>query len=374
MRLEAVELHRVLMPLVAPFRTSFGTQTEREVLLVRIRTDGADGWGECVAMSEPSYSAEYLDGVAEVLRRFLVPVVAARAAAPYGLRARDVLPACAAVKGHPMAKAALEAAVLDAELRARGESFGAFLGVQRDRVPCGVSVGIMDSVPELVEAVGRYLEQGYLRIKLKIEPGFDVEPVRAVRERYGDDLLLQVDANAAYDLVDAAHLARLDDFDLLLVEQPLADDDLRQHAELARLVRTPICLDESIESAKDAADAIALGSCRVVNIKPGRVGGYLEAVRVHDVCRAHGVPVWCGGMLETGVGRGANVAFAALPGCTLPGDTSASDRYYARDVTEPFVLDDGHLHVSTVPGLGPHPLPEALRDLGTGRQELPLDG
>jgi o-succinylbenzoate synthase len=372
MRLGAVELHRVLMPLVGPFRTSFGTQTEREVLLVRVRTDAADGWGECVAMSEPSYSSEYLDGVAGVLRRFLVPAVATRAAGPYGLRARDVLPACAAVKGHPMATAALEAAVLDAELRTRGESFGAFLGVQRDRVPCGVSVGIMDSVPELVEAVGRYLEQGYLRIKLKIEPGFDVAPVRAVRERFGDDLLLQVDANAAYDLVDAAHLARLDDFGLLLVEQPLADDDLRQHAELARLLRTPICLDESIESAKDAADAIVLGACRVINIKPGRVGGYLEAVRVHDVCRAHGVPVWCGGMLETGVGRGANVALAALPGCTLPGDTSASDRYYARDVTEPFVLHDGHLPVSAEPGLGPHPLPEALRDLGTGQESLPL--
>ncbi|HSK28269.1 MAG TPA: o-succinylbenzoate synthase [Jiangellales bacterium] len=371
MRLEAVELHRVRMPLVAPFRTSFGTETEREVLLVRVRTDVAEGWGECVAMSEPLYSPEFLDGAAAVLRRFLVPALAARARLR-GLRARDVAPACRAYKGHPMAKAALEAAVLDAELRARGESFASFLGVQRDRVPCGVSVGIMDSVPELVEAVGRYLDQGYVRIKLKIEPGFDVDPVRAVRERYGDDVLLQVDANAAYDLADAAHLARLDDFGLLLIEQPLAEDDLRQHAELARLVRTPICLDESIESAKDAADAIALGACRVVNVKPGRVGGYLEAVRVHDVCRALGVPVWCGGMLETGVGRGANVALSALPGCTLPGDTSASDRYYARDLTEPFVLDGGHLPVSEQPGLGPHPLPEALADLGTGSESVPL--
>jgi O-succinylbenzoate synthase len=264
------------------------------------------------------------------------------------------------VTGHPMAKAALEMAVLDAELRAKGESFAAYLGGVRDAVDAGVSVGIMDSIGALLDAVAGYIDDGYRRIKLKIEPGWDVEPVQAVRERFGDELALQVDANTAYRLVDARHLAKLDAFDLLLIEQPLPEDDVAGHAELARLVRTPICLDESITSAKSAADAIAMGACSVVNIKPGRVGGYLEARRVHDVCAAHGVPVWCGGMLETGLGRAGNVALASLPEFTLPGDTSASDRYYHRDITDPFVLDDGRLRVPTGAGLGVVPIPDAL--------------
>jgi O-succinylbenzoate synthase len=230
----------------------------------------------------------------------------------------------------------------------------------------------MDSVPELLDAVDRYVSQGYLRIKLKIEPGWDVAPVAAVRERFGDDLLLQVDANTAYTLADARHLARLDAFDLLLIEQPLPEDDIRGHARLARVVATPICLDESITSARAAADAIALGATSVVNVKPGRVGGYLEARRVHDVCAANGVPVWCGGMLETGIGRAANVALAALPNFTLPGDTSASDRYYARDITEPFVLRDGHVAVPTGPGLGVLPDPEALAEVTTATEWIPV--
>jgi O-succinylbenzoate synthase len=239
-------------------------------------------------------------------------------------------------------------------------SFGAFLGAVREAVPAGVSVGIMDSVPQLLDAVGRYLDAGYLRIKLKIEPGWDIAPVGAVRERYGDDLLLQVDANTAYTLADARQLAKLDAFDLLLIEQPLPENDIAGHAELANLVRTPICLDESITSAAVAVHAITVGATRIVNIKPGRVGGYLEARRIHDVCAAHGVPVWCGGMLETGIGRAANVALAALPNFTLPGDTSASDRYYSRDITDPFVLEDGHVRVPTGRGLGVEPDPEAL--------------
>jgi O-succinylbenzoate synthase len=230
----------------------------------------------------------------------------------------------------------------------------------------------MDSVPELLDAVDRYVSQGYLRIKLKIEPGWDVVPVEAVRSRFGDGLLLQVDANTAYTLADARHLARLDAFDLLLIEQPLPEDDIRGHAQLARVVATPICLDESITSARAAADAIALGATSVVNVKPGRVGGYLEARRVHDVCAANGVPVWCGGMLETGLGRAANVALAALPNFTLPGDTSASDRYYARDITEPFVLRDGHVAVPTGPGLGVLPDPEALADVTTATEWIPV--
>ncbi len=367
MKITGVELRRISMPLVAPFRTSFATITERDVLLVRVVGADTEGWGECAADVAPLYSPEYADGCADVLARFLVPALAAGDVTAEGVEA-----ALAGFKGHHMAKAALETAVLDAELRELGISLGRYLGADRDRVPCGVSVGIMDSVPVLLEAVERYLDEGYIRIKLKIEPGWDLAPVRAVRERFGDDVLLQVDANAAYTLADASHLAKLDDFDLLLIEQPLAAGDLRRHAELAGRMRTPICLDESIESAEQAADAIALRACSIVNIKPARVGGYLEARRIHDLCRAHGLPVWCGGMLETGIGRAANLALAALPGFTLPGDTSASGRYYQNDVTEPFVLDGGHLEVPREPGIGIAPLPDRLDEVTTHTQWIPF--
>ncbi|MGW0534005.1 o-succinylbenzoate synthase [Streptomyces sp. NPDC003032] len=366
MKLTGIELRRIVMPLRSPFRTSFGVETARDVLLVRVVTPDGEGWGECVAMSEPRYCSEYVDGAADVLRRFLVPALPAVA------DAHSVKRAMKPFKGHKMAKAALETAVLDAQLRAADQSFGAFLGAGRERVPCGVSVGIMDSVPELLDAVGSFLDEGYVRVKLKIEPGWDVAPVRAVRERFGDELLLQVDANAAYTPADARQLAKLDAFDLLLIEQPLADDDLVQHAALAKLLRTPVCLDESIESAEDAAAAITLGAASVINIKPGRVGGYLEAKAIHDLCVAHGVPVWCGGMLETGLGRAANVALAALPGFTLPGDTSASRRYFATDITEPFELNAGHLDVPTGAGLGVEPVAEVLERVTTEREWIQL--
>lgn len=366
MKLSGFELRRITMPLVSPFRTSFGVEYERDVLLVRAVTADAEGWGECVAMSEPLYSGEYVDGAAEVIRRFLVPAAASLPTAD----AHAVEPAFARLKGHPMAKAAVQTALLDAQLRAAGMSLGSFLGAVRPTVPAGVSVGIMDSVPRLLEAVAAYLAAGYLRIKLKIEPGWDVEPVRAVRERFGDAVALQVDANTAYTLADARELARLDPFDLLLIEQPLAEDDVRGHARLAQMIRTPVCLDESITSARAAADAIDIGACAVVNIKPGRVGGYLEARRIHDVCAAHGVPVWAGGMLETGVGRAANVALAALPNFTLPGDTSASDRYFARDITHPWVLEDGHLRVPTGPGVGITPDADVLAEVTTSTEWL----
>jgi O-succinylbenzoate synthase len=356
MKIEAIELRRIRLDLVAPFQTSFGTETDRDVLLVRIIGPDGEGWGECVALSEPVYSAEYVDGAADVIHRHLLP----RLFALSEPAAHRIGPALAGIKGHPMAKAALEMAVLDAELRTAGISFGAYLGAVRSRVPSGVSVGIMPSIGALLDAVAIYLEQGYLRVKLKIQPGWDVEPVRAVREHFGDELALQVDANTAYTLADARHLARLDSFDLLLIEQPLPEDDLAGHAALASRLRTPICLDESITSARATADAITRGAGAVVNIKAGRVGGYLEARRVHDVAAAHGVPVWCGGMLETGLGRAANVALAALPNFTLPGDTSASDRYWREDITPPFRLEDGHLEVPTGPGLGVVPNPDAL--------------
>lgn len=370
MKFTGFELRRVALPLVAPFRTSFGVEHHRDVLLVRaLGVGGFEGWGECVAGLEPGYSAEYVDGAQEVIRRFLIPAL--RSAPGGEVDAAGVERVFAAVKGHPMAKAAVQTAILDAELRAAGLPLSTFLGAVRPTVAAGVSVGIHDSIPHLLDAVEGYLADGYVRIKLKIEPGWDVAPVRAVRERF-PDILLQVDANTAYTLADARLLAQLDPFDLLLIEQPLPEDDLRGHAALAKLLRTPMCLDESIISARAAAEAIALGAAAIVNIKPGRVGGYLEARRVHDVCMANGVPVWAGGMLETGIGRAGNVALAALPGFTLPGDTSASARYFARDITEPFVLEGGALRVPTGPGIGVLPEPEELRRVTTAMEHVTI--
>lgn len=368
MKLSGIELRVIEMPLVSPFRTSFGTQTVRELILIRAVTDEAEGWGECVAMSDPLYSSEYVEASMDVLRRFLVPTVAGIT----DLDATKVAPALHKFKGHRMSKAGLELAILDAELRGAGIPLSRELGAVRSRVDCGVSVGIMDEIPQLLDAVGGYLDEGYVRIKLKIEPGWDIEPVRAVRERFGDDVPLQVDANTAYRRGDAQHLAGLDPFDLLLIEQPLDEEDLLGNVELARVVRTPICLDESIVSARSAADAIRLGACAIVNIKPGRVGGYLEARKIHDVCAANDVPVWCGGMLETGVGRAANVALAALPGFTLPGDTSGSDRYYRTDITDPFVIEDGTLAVPEGPGIGVTPNASALEAVTTRTEWIPL--
>ena len=359
MKIEGFELRRIALPIVSPFRTSFGTQTERDILIVKAVTDGAEGWAECVTLPQPVYSPEYTVGAVDVMKRYFIPAVA-------GVRdANGVAQALHKFKGHPMAKAALETSLLDAELRAEGRSFARELGSVHERVPCGVSVGIMDSLPELLDAVGGYIDEGYVRIKLKIEPGWDVDVVRAVREKFGDDVLLQVDANTAYTLRDARHLAKLDDFDLLLIEQPLEEEDIVGHADLAKMMKTPICLDESVTSAQTAAAAIRLGATSVINIKPGRVGGYLEARRIHDLAAAAGVPVWCGGMLETGLGRAANIALASLPGFTLPGDVSASGRFYATDITEPWVMEDGHLTVPTGPGLGVTPIPELLEEFTT---------
>ena len=367
MKLNRVELRRARLPLVSPFRTSFGSQTTKDVLLVRVETPDSEGWGECVAMEEPLYSSEYTDSAQHVIERFLLPRLAALGDRLTGAKVAHAL---APVSGHPMAKAALELAVLDAELRAAGQPLSERLGSVVDTVPSGVSVGIMDSVPQLIDAVTAYVDQGYVRIKLKIEPGWDVAAVRAVRERF-PDVPLQVDANTAYTLADARLLEQLDDFDLLLIEQPLPEDDVRGHAELAKVVRTPICLDESVTSARAAADAIALGACSVINIKAGRVGGYLEAVRVHDVAAANGIAVWCGGMVETGLGRAANIALASLPGFVLPGDTSASDRFFTQDIiTAPFVLEGGHVRVPTGPGLGVSVDNAVLDELTTSTKTL----
>ncbi|MGH2675965.1 MAG: o-succinylbenzoate synthase [Actinomycetota bacterium] len=343
----AVELVRVSLPLKRPFTTSFGTSTGKDCVLARaIGADGAEGWGECTAMEAPRYSGEWNDGAWLVLRDHLIP--AALAGRPAGIR------------GHPMAAAALEVALTDLDLRRKGVSLAEHLGGVRDRVPCGVSLGMEDRLDDLLDQVRRFVDAGYRRVKLKIEPGRDVDVVRTVREAF-PDTPLSVDANAAYSEETAGVLAGLDDFSLEYVEQPLPEDDLLGHIQLQRRLATPICLDETITSARMARAAIELGACRVINVKLGRVGGLAESVRIHEVAREAGVPLWVGGMLETGVGRAANVALASLPGFTLPGDTSGSDRYFERDITEPFAVErDGTMGVPDSPGLGVTPLPDVL--------------
>jgi O-succinylbenzoate synthase len=364
--LDGFELRVLHIPLVSPFTTSFGTETVREVIVVRALTTDGDGWGEIVTQHAPLYSSEYTRGAWEVARQWLIPALLERpSVAP-----ADVAETLAPFVGHRMAKAGLELAVLDAALRTHDVSLAAALGAVRDRIPSGVSVGIQRDPAALVDTVGGYLDEGYRRIKIKIAPGRDLADTAAVRAAF-PGIPLQVDANSAYTLADADTLAALDGFDLLLIEQPLAEDDLVDHAALARRLRTPICLDESITSAKAAADAITLGAAAVINVKAGRVGGYLEAVRVHDVSRAADVPVWCGGMLETGIGRAANAALAALPGFTLVGDVSASDRFYGRDiVTDPITLDDGHVRVPEGPGIGVDIDPDALDAFTVERLEV----
>jgi o-succinylbenzoate synthase len=352
--LQAIELLRVRLPLKRAFTTSFGTSTDKICVLVRaVGGDGAEGWGECTAMEVPAYSAEWVDGAWLVLRDVLGPAA---------LAGRDP-----GVRGHPMARAALEVALTDLDLRRRGVSLAEHLGAVRDRVPCGVSVGIEDRVEDLVDIVARFVDAGYRRVKLKIEPGRDVDVVRAVRQSF-PDTPLSVDANAAYDQGTADALLALDDLGLEYVEQPLPEDDLLGHIRLQQRMTTPICLDETITSAAMARAAVELGACRVINVKLGRVGGLAETLRIQEVAMAAGVPLWCGGMLETGIGRAANVALAALPGFTLPGDTSASDRYFERDLTDPFVVDaDGTMAVPKGPGLGVTPIAEVLPQLTTDR-------
>jgi O-succinylbenzoate synthase len=364
-KLERAELWRVHLPLVAPFESGAGREDVRDLLLVHLETTEGDGWGECAALTAPLYTSEYVDGAEHVIRHHLLPRLFAAETTP-----EEAIRCWSPVKGHPMAKACLELAVLDADLRARGISLARYLGGGREAVEAGVTVGLQESIPALLEAVSGYVAEGYRRVKLKIVPGRDVEWVGAVREAF-PDLGLQVDANCAYQISDAGHLRRLDPFDLLLIEQPLAEERLAEHAELARRVRTPICLDESITSAHVAAAAIEMGACSVISIKPGRLGGYLEARRTHDLCMARDVPVWIGGMLESGIGRAANAAVAALPGFTLPGDLSASDRYYRRDlITEPFRLEQGRLTVPAGPGLGVLVDVETIRELATAHDVL----
>jgi O-succinylbenzoate synthase len=357
MKIERVELHHVEMPLVHPFETSFGRETTRPCILVAVHAGGLAGWGECTAGSGPWYSSETVETAWHVLRDFLIPAVLGQEVSTPG----DVAARFGRVRGHAMARAALENAVWDLLAQAQGLSLAHMLGAQRERVPVGVSVGIEPTLAELLDQVAGYVAAGYTRVKLKIKPGWDVAVVRAVRGRW-PDLRLQVDANSAYTLADAPAFQEMDQFDLLLVEQPLHHDDIVEHAQLQKQIRTPLCLDESIHSPEHARWALDIGACRVINIKVGRVGGLTAARQIHDLCAARGVPVWCGGMLETNLGRAANVALAALPNFSLPGDISASARYYRQDIAEPnFTLNpDSTLSVPGEPGLGVRIIPERL--------------
>lgn len=370
MRIADVTAHRCSLPLVRPFRTSFGTEYTKDVLILQVTTqDGTVGWGECVAAPDPLYSHEFNEAALLVWRHFLVPRVLGRE-----LAAEDVPALLAPVRGHPMARGALEMAILDAQLRTAGQSLAGYLGSTRAQIPCGVSTGIPDDdcLDTLLEEVAGYVADGYLRVKLKIQPGWDLVPTAAVRNTW-PDLPLQVDANQAYSRQDIDHLCRLDEFNLLLVEQPIHEEDYLGHRLLAQRMATPVCLDESVLSVENAESLIHYGACEIVNIKAGRVGGYLSAKAIHDMALDAGVAVWCGGMVETGLGRAANVALASLPGFTLPGDTSASDRFFRQDLTVPFTMRDGMMSVPGGPGLGVEPLPEVFEELRTWSGSLMPD-
>jgi O-succinylbenzoate synthase len=351
MRIDQIDLRIVRLPLVRPFRTSSSRKSHLDHILVRVEAGGVIGWGECASPSDPYYCPETTETCWHILKDFLAPSVLGRDWSSI----EELVALYRPVKGNRFARAGIEMACWDALARATGVPLHVRLGGTRTEILSGVSLGIESRVEILFEQVARHLDEGYRRIKLKIAPGWDVDVVRQVRERH-PEILLQVDANSAYTLDDLPTLRALDDFDLLLIEQPLAHDDIIDHARLQAALRTPICLDESIHSADDARKALELGACRVINIKVSRVGGLLEAKRVHDLCHARGVPVWCGGMHEFGIGRAANVAISSLPGFTLPGDVSGSDKYYAEDIVEPPIrADGGAIAMFEGPGLGVEP-------------------
>jgi o-succinylbenzoate synthase len=348
-KIERLELRLLKLPLVHFFETSFGRIDDKHFILVRVDGDGATGYGECVAEVDPYYSAETNETCWHIISDFIAPrVIGARFAHP-----REVFPALKSIRGHNMAKAAVEMAAWDLHAKQHGEPLCRTLGGSRDRIASGVSIGIQPSLADLVATVERELAAGYRRIKIKIKPGWDLDAVRAVRARF-PDILLMVDANAAYTLRDADHLAQLDAFNLMMIEQPLDYDDVADHAQLQRRLKTPICLDESIKSVGIARDALAAGACRIINIKPGRMGGFAESIRLHDLCASHGIPVWHGGMLESGIGRAANIHLSTLANFTLPGDVAASRRYFDPDLIEPpiEVASDGTIAVPAAPGIG----------------------
>jgi O-succinylbenzoate synthase len=367
MKLEQITLYHLQMPLVAPFATSFGSIDTRECILLEVKADGIIGWGECVADRDPGYAYETVGTAWHILSDFLIPPLFGQEI----IDATDLQNHMAHVKGHQMAKAGIEMAIWDLMGKLQGCSVRELLGGNRIKVHVGVSIGIQQNPSQLLSVVENYLKLGYQRVKIKIKPGRDVADTKAVRDSF-PDLRLQVDANSAYILEDADALKPLDEMDLLLIEQPLAEDDLWDHHRLQAQFKTPLCLDESITSLRHARQALEMKSCRVINIKQGRVGGLSQAVAIHDFCQNQNIPVWCGGMLETGLGRAANLALASLPNFLLPGDISATDRYYLRDITqERFVLNtDSTIDVPAGAGLGVNIDRHALEKFTLAQKEL----
>jgi o-succinylbenzoate synthase len=365
-QLDAIELREIRMPLVHFFETSFGRTTDRSIVLVEVKAGGVSGRGEVTAGENPFYNEEWTASAWLILRDFVAPRVLHHqfdSAAEVGARTSHI-------RGHQMARGGLEAAVWDLEARLENRPlYRQIGGGARREIPCGVSIGIQDSVPQLIEKIETELAAGYQRIKMKIKPGWDVDVVREVRRRF-PDILLMADANSAYTLADAPRLQCLDEFGLMMIEQPLAHDEIIDHAKLQAQLRTPICLDECIRSAHHAEQAIAMDAGRIINIKLGRVGGFAEAKRVHDVAQAAGIPVWCGGMLESGIGRAHNIALSTLPNFTLPGDVSASQRYWTRDIIQPpvEVTPHGTIVIRDAPGFGYDLDHDFLRSI-TVRQE-----
>jgi len=349
MKIEKIELRHIKMELVSPFVTSMGVEYDEEHIIVRVDGEGFTGWGESVAEGTPFYSYETVQTAWHILKDFLIPSILGKDISGPA----EAIDLYGKVRGHMMAKAGLEAALWDLFAKSKDISLSKMLGGTRKKVDVGVSIGIQDSETVLLNKIEGYLEEGYKRIKIKIAPGFDMQFVSAIRREY-PDLLLQVDANSAYTLDDIDLFKKMDAFNLSLIEQPLGYEDIYDHSKLQRELKTSICLDESIHSLDDTRAAIELNSCKIINIKPGRVGGYTESKLIHDYCESKNIPVWHGGMLESGIGRAGNVALASLPNFTLPGDISASKRYYKEDIVDPeFVVNkDGTMDVPTGPGIG----------------------
>jgi len=367
MNIEAITLREVQMPLVHFFETSFGRTYSRRILLVTVHSEGVEGWGECVAGEDPFYSSEWIESAWPTMTKHLIPALLGRKMQS----GRECPALLAKVRSHRMAKAALENAVWDAEAVQKRQPLWKLLGGTRSEIPCGVSIGIQDSVDQLLEKIQAELAAGYRRIKVKVKPGWDVNVLERIRSRWAD-ITLSCDANSAYALDQVEHLRKFDQFNLLMIEQPLWNDDIYYHARLQKELRTAICLDESIVSARSAAFAVETGACRIINIKVGRVGGFSEALAVHDVCASNRIPVWCGGMLETGIGRAHNIALSTLANFSLPGDVSASKRYWKEDIIEPEVevSPQGMIAISDQPGTGYRIKPDLIEKLTVRKETL----
>jgi o-succinylbenzoate synthase len=367
MRLEEVTLREIRMKLIAPFQTSTERTEERRIILVEAKADGEAGWGECVAGERPFYSPETTDTAWIMLREFVWPMLKGKEFAT----AADVWGLLEQIRGHNMAKAALEAAIWDAEARQKGVPLAKLLGGTREEISSGVSIGIKDSLDELAATVRKELAAGYQRIKIKIKPGKELPQVKRLREEF-PGIKLMVDANSAYRNEDWPLLKQLEGFYLMMIEQPLGWDDLYGHVELQKMLATPICLDECIHTEEQARAAITLGACKIINIKMGRVGGHTVARRIHDLCQKNAIPVWCGGMLESGIGRAHNIALSTLPDFTLPGDVTASKRYWHEDIIEPEVIvsAQGTIRVPTGPGIGFEPRLDLIETLTVRKERL----